>query len=258
MRKFLCYDTNDASSGKINVGVNGVLKPNSTVPSTNSTPYQQLVTDGNGNTKWEDRLAYTNSSRIVVGNNWVYVSDEIPDEQMYNRNPCLVFFSNGTKQDSLLTQSASYILNAGPVMFVLADNIEHLDGIFPKRGVYFEKSSDVYVSGFSFRDSSAPEIAWDGKIENVKTIDPKFIPSKETFFVLSGLGFRTGTDWDAGEGVTIADIVTAYHDGGARIFQMSSGECIGISNVIGASVSGSSSPFITYYDYSAMAVFTKS
>ena len=27
MKKFLCYDTNDAASGKINVSVNGILKP---------------------------------------------------------------------------------------------------------------------------------------------------------------------------------------------------------------------------------------
>ena len=27
MKKFLCYDTNDAASGKINVSANGVLKP---------------------------------------------------------------------------------------------------------------------------------------------------------------------------------------------------------------------------------------
>ena len=58
MKKFLCYDTNDAASGKISVNSNGVLKPNSTVPSTNGASYQQLVTDGSGNTKWEDRLAY--------------------------------------------------------------------------------------------------------------------------------------------------------------------------------------------------------
>lgn len=58
MKKFLCYDTNDAASGKINVSANGVLKPNSTVPSTNGASYQHLVTDGDGNTKWEDRLAY--------------------------------------------------------------------------------------------------------------------------------------------------------------------------------------------------------
>lgn len=35
-----------------------MLKPNSTVPSTNGSSYQQLVTDGEGNVKWEDRLAY--------------------------------------------------------------------------------------------------------------------------------------------------------------------------------------------------------
>ena len=64
MKKFLCYDTNDATSGKINVSTNGVLKPNSTVPSTNGTTYQQLVTDGDGNTKWEDRLAYDDSKRL--------------------------------------------------------------------------------------------------------------------------------------------------------------------------------------------------
>ena len=57
MKKFLCYDTNDAASGKINVDSRGVLKPNSTVPS-GGEPYQQLVTDGTGTAKWEDRLAY--------------------------------------------------------------------------------------------------------------------------------------------------------------------------------------------------------
>lgn len=55
MKKFLCYDTNDASSGKINVDSRGMLKPNSTVPS-GSTPHQQLVTDGEGNARWEDKV----------------------------------------------------------------------------------------------------------------------------------------------------------------------------------------------------------
>ena len=51
MKKFLCYDTNDASSGKINVSANGVLRPNSTVPSTNGTANQYLVTDSEGGVK---------------------------------------------------------------------------------------------------------------------------------------------------------------------------------------------------------------
>ena len=58
MKKFLCYDTNDAASGKNNVSPNGVLRPNSTVPSTNGSAYQQLVTDDKGEVRWEDRLAY--------------------------------------------------------------------------------------------------------------------------------------------------------------------------------------------------------
>lgn len=58
MKKFLCYDTNDAASGKIGVNSNGVLSPNATVPSTNGSAYQQLVTDGDGSVKWEDMLAY--------------------------------------------------------------------------------------------------------------------------------------------------------------------------------------------------------
>ena len=66
MKKFLCYDTNDAASGKINVNANGVLKPNSTVPSTNGSSYQQLVTDGEGKVKWEDRLAYEEEDPATI------------------------------------------------------------------------------------------------------------------------------------------------------------------------------------------------
>ena len=58
MKKFLCYDTNDAASGKISVNSNGVLSPNATLPSTNGVPHQQLVTDDKGEVRWEDRLAY--------------------------------------------------------------------------------------------------------------------------------------------------------------------------------------------------------
>ena len=53
MKKFLCYDTNDAASGKIEVDNRGMLKPNSTVPS-GSAPYKQLVTDGTGKAMWMD------------------------------------------------------------------------------------------------------------------------------------------------------------------------------------------------------------
>ena len=61
MKKFLCYDTKDVVSGKLNVNSNGVINPNSTVPSTNGTANQYLVTDGDGNVRWQDQLAYETS-----------------------------------------------------------------------------------------------------------------------------------------------------------------------------------------------------
>ena len=61
MKKFLCYDTKDVVSGKLNVNSNGVINPNSTVPSTNGTTNQYLVTDGDGNVRWQDQLAYETS-----------------------------------------------------------------------------------------------------------------------------------------------------------------------------------------------------
>lgn len=81
MKKFLCYDTNDAANGKVNVSTNGVLKPNSTVPSTNGASYQQLVTDGNGNTKWEDRLAYESDPMMTEIFKESIFSFEGPDEK---------------------------------------------------------------------------------------------------------------------------------------------------------------------------------
>lgn len=224
--------------------------------------YQQIVTDGDGKVKWEDRLAY-DDSRVVVdrpgGDSFVYITDEIPDEKIQQGEPCTVSFNKVPSLHSIIVSRVpDTVYSADGVIFILMDNVEYDGVIWPKRGVYFsyDAENDTYVTRISFNAST--KIVWDGRVENVKTIDPKYIPSKDAYFVLSGLYFRTGDDWNTGEDATIADIVTAYYNGGARIFQMSGIECIGVSNVIGASASGSSSPFITYYNYASKTVFTKS
>ena len=66
MKKYLCYDTNDAVSGRVNVDSRGMLRPNATVPSINGAPFMQLVTDGDGNVNWEDRLAYEGNTFVNV------------------------------------------------------------------------------------------------------------------------------------------------------------------------------------------------
>ena len=184
MKKFLCYDTNDAASGKINVDNRGMLKPNSTVPSTNGTPYQQLVTDGNGTAKWEDRLAY-DDSKVVAADSYgvqrVKVADEIPSWVSVD-SPIKVWTSSG---ENLTLEPADYLdigngsfAGASFAYFIMTDNVEKYGVVFPKKGVYLTKFPDYYVTGIASADSDTPEITWDGDIGELKTIDPKYIPSE--------------------------------------------------------------------------------
>ena len=188
MKKFLCYDTNDAASGKVNVDSRGMLKPNSTVPSTNGSAYQQLVTDGNGGVKWEDRLAY-DDGRVVVdveeGGRLVKVLDEVPSWATVNMS-IKIWYSNGTSE--IATPEAyrdfgngNFAL--GGAFFIMTDNAEIISSgdsaVFPEKGVYFGvwDDFDMYITGISSADSDTPEITWDGNIEFTKTIDPKYIPA---------------------------------------------------------------------------------
>lgn len=57
--------------------------------------------------------------------------------------------------------------------------------------------------------------------------------SAAVYFVTSNDYFRTGTDWDTGEDVTVADIVSAYKDGPVKIYQMYNGSFAGVGEVVG-------------------------
>ena len=183
MKKFLCYDTNDIASGKINVDNRGVLKPNSTVPS-GSAPYQYLVTDGNGNTKWEDRLAYEGGSRLAVdagnGVQIVKVADEVPswasvDSSMKVWSSRLGLKTVSPESYRNLGNGSFVALNS--VVIATTENLEFDGVVFPEKGVYFVSLSDnSYVTGIASADSDTPEITWDGTISVIKKIDEKFIP----------------------------------------------------------------------------------
>lgn len=189
MKKFLCYDTNDAVSGRVNVDSRGMLRPNATVPSTNGTSYQQLVTDGSGNTKWEDRLAYE-GSRVVVdageGIQLVKVANEIPSWASINVSMKLWLSRTGP----LMVDSTDYLdlgngsFAAALAFFIATDNVEFSGVVFPKKGVYVRNpvpsslGGTEYVIGISTKDSNTPEITWDGNIEITKKIDEKFLPDQ--------------------------------------------------------------------------------
>ena len=192
MKKFLCYDTNDAASGKINVSANGVLKPNSTVPSTNGAANQQLVTDADGKVKWENRLAYDDSKLVVdVGSTtqFVKVADEVPSWASVD-SPIKVWASNGISATANPEEyrdcgNRSFFVSENLVFFNSTDNFEVEGDVFPEKGVYFASVLDeFYVTGIASADSDTPEITWDGNIDVIKKLDKKFIPSELNEIIL--------------------------------------------------------------------------
>ena len=195
MKKFLCYDTNDVANGKIDVDSRGMLKPNSTVPSTNGAVNQQLVTDGNGNTKWEDRLAYDDSKLVIDfggGPQYVKVADEVPSWASID-TPIKIWANtgyNGTENPERYTDlgNGSFMIEDGQAVIIMTDNFV-IDGtddaVFREKGVYFAHHPDgIYITGIASADSDTPEITWDGNIETIKTIDPKYIPSELNEIIL--------------------------------------------------------------------------
>ena len=148
-------------------------------------PYKSLVTDGEGNVKWEDRLAYDDSKVVVVGGGrtqFVKISDEVPSWASVDA-PMKYWLSNGTNG----TVPAAHYADLGGgsfmaeefVCFITTDNVEFHGYAFPEKGVYFLFFPDkFYVTGIASADSDTPEITWDGTMGEIKTIDQKYIPSE--------------------------------------------------------------------------------
>ena len=167
MRKFLCYDTNDAASGKINVSANGVLRPNATVPSTNDTSYQQLVTDGKGGVKWEDMLAYESiTEKILIDNTSVTVDR---DSGASEKVPCdwelIVGEKYTVRVDDNVVEGAVAQEGNGYKFLVVAEGAVSL---YQYPG-YWKLMS---------RANGQHPVTLSGPSASTKKIDPKFIPSE--------------------------------------------------------------------------------
>ena len=152
-------------------------------------PYKSLVTDGEGGVKWEDRLAY-DDSRLVVdfpnGAKLVKVSDEVPSWASVDAS-IKFWLNNGgnatiTPEQNVDLGNGSF--TASMATFIATDNVEVGGVVFPEKGVYFMSFNVKYVTGIASAISDAPEITWDGNIETIKTIDPKYIPSELNEIIL--------------------------------------------------------------------------
>ena len=155
-------------------------------------PYKSLVTDGEGNVKWEDRLAYDDSKVVLDAGNgvqYVKVADEVPSWASIDA-PIKVWVSNGP---SGTTNPEEYIdlgngsFKIGDIVCVITtDNFDIGGFVFPEKGVYFLLAKGLYVTGIASADSDTPEITWDGNIGGIKKLDEKFLPDQPVFYVSSG------------------------------------------------------------------------
>ena len=151
--------------------------------------YQQLVTDGDGGVKWEDRLAYDDSKLTIDygdGELLAKVSDEIPS-WVSAITSIKIWYSNGFFEDAqTLVDHGNGNFGVDGVFFIATDNVEFNGIVFPEKGVYFMFVPDeYYVSGIASVDSSTPDMTWDGNIGEIKKLDEKFLPDMNSIVIKS-------------------------------------------------------------------------
>ena len=202
MKKFLCYDTNDATSGKINVDSRGMLKPNSTVPS-GSTPYQQSVTDGDGNAKWEDRLAYVTTEEQVIFSqediafteqNGVYASDSMPITAISLGEKVLVDFDGETydcvaykldaDSSSYAVQGSDHILIGNGLLYGPSEDTGE-----PFLIAYSRSNSEIVI--VTLLTNPTHTVSVTRVVETVHKIPEKFLSKG---FIVNVVGEETGPD----------------------------------------------------------------
>ena len=150
-------------------------------------PYQQLVTDGEGKTVWEDRLAYdgrrvyfewngaTEGFETVTdpqGGVLVRVSDTVLTADDLVGTTLTVGAEKVTLEKDMLFQLTEDVVTLmGDMICVRKDGAEAVGMVFPKAGVYF---SDRFTDGAKL------------EIGALKTIDPKYAP-KITVYADDGM-----------------------------------------------------------------------
>lgn len=156
---------------------------------TGGAAYQQIVTDGEGNAKWEDRLCYaTERAKVDLsgsGTDWFYkVSDAIPTGDLSVGAFATVWSSTEGKKTVNIYNPVDGIYFADTVLVVLNDNIEAEGIVFPERGTYFSWIDRwTYTSGFALGEVNTPKITWDGNLEIIKKLDEKYLQIHTVVFM---------------------------------------------------------------------------
>ena len=192
MKKVLCYDTNDAASGKIGVDSRGILKPNSTIPSTNGTIYKQLVTDGDGGIKWEDRLAYVTGTvmtelvseqTVTFSNMGSIMSAMFPsDFTAAEGDSYSVVFDGVTYECSAKSIDGILCIGNASILYPTEADTEEPFFIASQGSKWVTVSTDI---------STEHVISISGIVPNIKKIDAKYVDLSG----VSVLSVMPGGEW---------------------------------------------------------------
>lgn len=159
--------------------------------------YKQLVTDGSGEAKWEDRLAYGDNRVCVLSPKnteqaWYKVSDSLlTGSYDVGVSLNLTFSDDDVGDTTEISVSNDEVVASSThrpsVILALRDNatFTSVDGwsiLLPEKGTYFFKSVDYFITGAVLGDSNEPEITWDGSVFIGKKIEQKYIP-KQTIYL---------------------------------------------------------------------------
>lgn len=175
-------------------------------------PYKSLVTDGDGSVKWEDRLAYEGNRIVVELDNapngkliYVKVADEIPEWVLVEETQVKVWTTQApdapVEVEVWFNSKLGVFMDDAVGFFLVVEKETTIPTLedsafsvfsgahFPEKGIYFLQTQRINLGNFSVTGiapatSDTPEITWDGSLEILKTIDPKYIPSELNEIIL--------------------------------------------------------------------------
>ena len=127
---------------------------------TGGAPYQQLVTDGEGNAKWEDRLAYgatviswdgDTTDRVNAAGAFYKVSDLTPSKkELIGGKLSAVLDGTRTLIADSFMEGENYLI-ADSAIISYADGVPCYDYTLPEKGIYFSYNDPFeYISGLSW------------------------------------------------------------------------------------------------------------
>ena len=155
---------------------------------TGGAPYQHLVTDGEGNAKWEDRLCHA-AERVKVdlfgtGMFFYKVSDTIPTGDLSGGAHATIWHSiNPTEVLTVTELRDGFYMISDSAFVVLYDNFKLNDTLIPEKGTYFSLANEFnWASGLALGEATTPEITWDGNPEIIKKLDEKYLQNRAVVF----------------------------------------------------------------------------